>query len=601
MATLRYKDPVTGQYKDDIHVVGAVSSVNGQTGVVELDVVDRFSCQKIKPFLYEATAVQVDYDYAYDFFLTRNPNTPASGCAAVRIGNEYGRNFDWQYNNQASFALHVPACDGRYASVGIAGSVPGVLDTNESAWDKKIIPFFTQDGINEYGLTVSTLVVPSEGQENRSVPTGTKRDSVNGIMLCRYILDRYKTVDEAIADLTAHVEIWFSDSLHDMNYEQHWLIADAEDTYAIEIVNNAIVAREINALTNFLVNGVTFNDDGTVYTPATLAQGSPTTDNGITAHGSGLERWNVIAQHTTGTMRELLTSLKYTNAYQQDTGWHTEFVGGSLHCDSPVSAFAAAEAEARTAYQSRTRDNPVTWQTVHSAIYNIAERSLAVVVQEDGVEIAVGLDAISERVADLEDTVATQSTAIAQLDGAAIKGVKVAGTELTKAADGTVNVPYASATYSGVVIAHPNIGFRVDSTGYLRHAILTNGQIDAKSSIDFGLVTENIDRAVRAGLLSNAQITDADKPAICDTIGAQTKYTTQTITIAAASWSNNTVTVNVTGVTADNLVQLSPASKADADTWGICGVFCNAQGAGTLTFTCVSTPTSAISMEVVIW
>lgn len=37
MPTLKYKDPVTGEYKSDIHVVGAVSSVNGKTGVVNLD------------------------------------------------------------------------------------------------------------------------------------------------------------------------------------------------------------------------------------------------------------------------------------------------------------------------------------------------------------------------------------------------------------------------------------------------------------------------------------------------------------------------------------------------------------------------------------
>lgn len=36
MPTIKYKDPVTGEYKSDIHVVGAVSSVNGKTGVVEL-------------------------------------------------------------------------------------------------------------------------------------------------------------------------------------------------------------------------------------------------------------------------------------------------------------------------------------------------------------------------------------------------------------------------------------------------------------------------------------------------------------------------------------------------------------------------------------
>lgn len=81
----------------------------------------------------------------------------------------------------------------------------------------------------------------------------------------------------------------------------------------------------------------------------------------------------------------------------------------------------------------------------------------------------------------------------------------------------------------------------------------------------------------------------------------QDSYTSTTITIAAASWSNNSVTVNVSGVTATNLVQLSVPTKVDMDRYGQAGVFCSAQGNGTLTFTCAHTPTAAISINVVIW
>ena len=42
----------------------------------------------------------------------------------------------------------------------------------------------------------------------------------------------------------------------------------------------------------------------------------------------------------------------------------------------------------------------------------------------------------------------------------------------------------------------------------------TNSRIDSKTG-NLAITPTNLDRAVRAGLISNSQITDADKPAIC--------------------------------------------------------------------------------------
>lgn len=72
-----------------------------------------------------------------------------------------------------------------------------------------------------------------------------------------------------------------------------------------------------------------------------------------------------------------------------------------------------------------------------------------------------------------------------------------------------------------------------------------------------------------------------------------------TATLAVADWSNNTQTVNVTGVTASNnvIVAAAPASQSDYTT---AGILCTAQGAGTLSFSCVQTPTSAITVNVLI-
>ena len=75
--------------------------------------------------------------------------------------------------------------------------------------------------------------------------------------------------------------------------------------------------------------------------------------------------------------------------------------------------------------------------------------------------------------------------------------------------------------------------------------------------------------------------------------------TAATATLADSGWSSNSQTVNVTGVTANNnvIVAAAPASQAD---YSACGIICTAQGAGTLTFTCDSVPTTGITVNVLI-
>lgn len=81
-------------------------------------------------------------------------------------------------------------------------------------------------------------------------------------------------------------------------------------------------------------------------------------------------------------------------------------------------------------------------------------------------------------------------------------------------------------------------------------------------------------------------------------IGAAVK-TNKTATLAVADWSNKTQTVTVSGVTATNTVFVSPAPASAAD-YASAGIICTAQGTDSLTFTCTTTPTSAITANVVI-
>ena len=66
------------------------------------------------------------------------------------------------------------------------------------------------------------------------------------------------------------------------------------------------------------------------------------------------------------------------------------------------------------------------------------------------------------------------------------------------------------------------------------------------------------------------------------------------ITLSSSGWSGNSQTVSATGVTATNTVTIGPApSSMNAAMQA--GVYCSAQGQGTLTFTCSSVPSSSLT------
>lgn len=81
--------------------------------------------------------------------------------------------------------------------------------------------------------------------------------------------------------------------------------------------------------------------------------------------------------------------------------------------------------------------------------------------------------------------------------------------------------------------------------------------------------------------------------------GYQTQHTTATCSLTVAGWTNNEQTVSAAGVTATNTVIVAPA-PASAAAWAAAGVVCTAQAAGSLTFTCTTAPTAALTANVLI-
>ena len=75
--------------------------------------------------------------------------------------------------------------------------------------------------------------------------------------------------------------------------------------------------------------------------------------------------------------------------------------------------------------------------------------------------------------------------------------------------------------------------------------------------------------------------------------------TTISVTLTSAWWSSSTQTVTATGVTASNTVIVSP-NPSDYSDYTDAEIYCSAQWSGTLTFTCGTTPSNDIDVNVVI-
>ena len=226
-------------------------------------------------------------------------------------------------------------------------------------------------------------------------------------MLPRFILDRFKTAAEAINYLREHASIYVPQGVRNMGYEIHFMIGDRNNTYILEFVDNEIKITEKPIMTNFHLFGVEFNKDGSVYTPESMDENHDAMKtNKISSYGSGLERFNLINYNYNNLIdknscRAFLNKLKYTNAYRPETNpyWFTEFVGGDLTVANIAADFSEAVAKAQDNFNHRTRDfDPAhpdyygTWHTEHSSLYDLENKKLYLISQEDGVEYEFGFD-----------------------------------------------------------------------------------------------------------------------------------------------------------------------------------------------------------------
>lgn len=182
----------------------------------------------------------------------------------------------------------------------------------------KYIPFYLLDGINDTGLYCNINVVPLEnGYTSYSNPTGSEEEELCVLMLSRYVLDKFSSASTAASYIQQHVKVYGTGYLDNAHYGIHMMISDGASTKVLEFINGVTVITDSSIMTNFMIDGVTFEADGSVLTNPVVSGDSTPSSKGLSLHGSGLERWNILNANKSlvnsiDSMGELMASIKYS-------------------------------------------------------------------------------------------------------------------------------------------------------------------------------------------------------------------------------------------------------------------------------------------------
>lgn len=155
------------------------------------------------------------------------------------------------------------------------------------------------------------------------------------------------------------------------------------------------------------------------------------------------------------------------------------------------------------------------------------------------------------------------------------------------------------AEASGAVSTH-NTSTSAHSTLFANKVDKVTGK--GLSSNDYTSSEKEKLAAIESGAQKNVQ---ADWSATSGAAAILNKPTLPTVaqahvTLTAAGWSDNTQTVTVSGVTADNMVIVTYA-PGSREAWTDADIYCSAQAANALVFTCSDVPTTDVTANVAIF
>lgn len=359
---------------------------------------------KVADHLYEITCNDIDYDYLFEDGIGNVDFLEYYGCSGIRSGNYLGRNFDFVAGDASEIVVKTIHSDDRYASIGMSGGLLWLgsefMDNGSSEDARKLVPLLILDGINEKGLTVEINCVNSADVGGLTMHTNPGKKQVAQLAVVRYLLDNAASADEAI-EILQNIDIVNTRNamgLQTYNFEIHFLICDANNSYVVEFNNSKpdgeklIVLKDEEVMTNFYLHL------------------SNPEENVFPTNSMGVERYRKLYDNKQNidsfeSMKELMRSVRYTNSNRLDGEYdpgenndnkytcfsdHPVFGEESInydnyleHIDTITTIMKDDSVEIAKVLQDPLLLNPkLLWCTSHSSVYDIVNKKMSVAIFE---------------------------------------------------------------------------------------------------------------------------------------------------------------------------------------------------------------------------
>lgn len=213
-----------------------------------------------------------------------------------------------------------------------------------------------------------------------------------------------------------------------------------------------------------------------------------------------------------------------------------------------------------------------------------------------GIDAIEGMEAATVQAALAELKEAVDDATVGTLPDGSVTTGKLAAKAVTtaKLADGAVT---GTQLGSGAVSA-AKLGSNAVETAKIKDSAVTTAKIAGAAVTAAKLASSSVETAkLNDGAVTTAKLADGAVTA-AKTSGIQPAHVATSCTVPAIT-ANGTQTVSVPGVTASNTVIVT-AAPGDFLTWRNAGVYCSAQGAGTLTFYSESGTSGSTTANIVI-
>ena len=272
-------------------------------------------------------------------------------CSSVRDGNTLSRNYDWNFDFMPEFVVRCvetassPSCPtGRYASLAVCnvGTNLTEADVTSGKWSRwyKALPGHAVDGINENGVVCNINVVDGDPQTSGWHTTG----DLHPLGAIRWILDHATNAQHGAEYIAANI-------LFPQGWTQNfqYMVCDETSTYIVENGSAHAITNGVPAITNFRLY--------------------PTPSD-----GEGQERYVAL---TNGAN---ITSQWWTLTYTA-SGYRASDLPG-ITGEDLTNLFNYWASKPRESHRGERFGDKVWWQTVHTSVYDITNRTLSVAVQE---------------------------------------------------------------------------------------------------------------------------------------------------------------------------------------------------------------------------